>query len=125
MGTAELLTVLGIGLLTAGTLALVFTLGKWWGERGAARDYVDRLHAMNEVERMRRAAHSAPVHLDGRRTARENITIDLGEVMNRMGKHDKANAPGTDAQRKREQEAAEAEELRKLEQKLRRQGKIK
>ena len=42
-----------------------------------------------------------------------------------MGKHSKGVAPGTPAQQKREQEEAQAEELRKLEAKLRKQGKIK
>lgn len=42
-----------------------------------------------------------------------------------MGKHSKGEAPGTAAQQQREQAEQQAAELKKLEQKLRRQGKIK
>ena len=43
-----------------------------------------------------------------------------------MGKHDDANAAGTDAQRKAAQEAErKAVELRNLREQLRRQGKVR
>lgn len=75
MGTAQIMMLTGISVFTAALLALVFMLGRWSGERAAARAHVRNLGQSRRwleqqrahLEQQRAALEQQRAHLDVRR----------------------------------------------------------
>jgi len=75
MGTPQYVMLAGISMFTLALLALVFMLGRWSGERSAARAYVRNLEQSRRyleqqrahLEQQREALEQQRAHLDVRR----------------------------------------------------------
>lgn len=84
----------GISMLLFGLLALVFTLGKWYGERAAARAHVRNL------DQQRRYLADQRAHLEDQRAhlEQQRAHLDVRRRTARMPDSGRAPAPHVDDQ---------------------------